>query len=750
MGYAGISKEYPISKEVKIPNIPHLSDTLIVTESKDPAEVGDYVIFTAEIVDPHGVFDVQIEIDGWYNSMDQIDSSHWGFNWTAPSPGLYDYTVSYKDGKDRLRTYNDSILVLGDAPPYYWDLKILSNPLELGKNVKISLKITDSSGINQVLIDYEGGNHSVNHLGGDNYEYNDWTPSSLGNYPFQIHMEDNNHKWNFYSDVLQVVLDTTPPKYLLPEDMVETVEIGEEFSICAMITDTQGINQVLIEYEASNHSMDNVGGDSWCYTQWKPTVEGIYPYSIYMQDIYDNWNHTSRVLTVLTPSTSGSADDDREDDNTKEKSANTSFDILLPLLIIAAVGGVAGLVVLTKLKKKPNKREDKHKSKVKKDKFTTYQIKQEKGEIKEVHVVCPICKSDFHIEIPKSVINEAKQLITISIPKDSGCEHHFQAFIDKNFIVRGYQKVDYEFATQNEALKLEPIPERLDDKKEKKIKKKGPVNKALLKVKQELEKEAILGEKDGLDLSQFKDIESIYFQIRQFLSIPDENFDLYKVINQAYESEKARFKIVESILTFINHFAMFKQIEPLMCSLYTYVKQSVEEKSKNIKEFEQVLIKSSLMGFIKEYIHYTDVEQKHKVLDFLTESLSKLKLEPLIVNLGLLLKPMYEDVDYLSKLQAVDKEQVSYLEEEEKENLIKRAIDKWIEEQPLNLDLQAEINENLMLEFNKLAQKYDISHNTEPYKRLFIDVKEMLALKLTVISLMDGIADESFEPIPLK
>ena len=36
------------------------------------------------------------------------------------------------------------------------------------------------------------------------------------------------------------------------------------------------------------------------------------------------------------------------------------------------------------------------------------------------------------------------QLTTISIPKDTVCKHHFQAFVDKQFRIRGYQKVDFE------------------------------------------------------------------------------------------------------------------------------------------------------------------------------------------------------------------------------------------------------------------------------------------------------------------
>ena len=62
-----------------------------------------------------------------------------------------------------------------------------------------------------------------------------------------------------------------------------------------------------------------------------------------------------------------------------------------------------------------------------------------------IHVVCPTCKGTKDLKIPSKIINQAKQLTTVSIPSGAVCEHGFQAFVDKNFVVRGYQKVDFEF-----------------------------------------------------------------------------------------------------------------------------------------------------------------------------------------------------------------------------------------------------------------------------------------------------------------
>ena len=72
----------------------------------------------------------------------------------------------------------------------------------------------------------------------------------------------------------------------------------------------------------------------------------------------------------------------------------------------------------------------------------------ELNEYSEIKITCPVCKANKTLKFPKSVINEARQLTTISLPKGLLCDHHFQAFVDKNFVVRGYQKVDFEFKAQ--------------------------------------------------------------------------------------------------------------------------------------------------------------------------------------------------------------------------------------------------------------------------------------------------------------
>ena len=77
--------------------------------------------------------------------------------------------------------------------------------------------------------------------------------------------------------------------------------------------------------------------------------------------------------------------------------------------------------------------------------------------VKNIDIICPVCKSRKDIKVPETVINQNSQLTTISIPKNLICNHHFQAFVDKQFKVRGYQKTDFELpqykANEDEEIK---------------------------------------------------------------------------------------------------------------------------------------------------------------------------------------------------------------------------------------------------------------------------------------------------------
>jgi hypothetical protein len=156
------------------------------------------------------------------------------------------------------------------------------------------------------------------------------------------------------------------------------------------------------------------------------------------------------------------------------------------------------------------------------------------------------------------------------------------------------------------------------------------------------------------------------------------------------------------------------------------------------------------MHFVQEHINYSKITQKEQVLKFLSDSLEKLEIQPLIMNLGLLIKPMYKDQEYLDSLKSIEEIKVSYNTINDSEIQIKHEIDSWLKGQQINLDRQEELKEKLLKELDRLISIYNLSKTSEEYNKLNVEAMEMLTLKLTMVSLMEQIPDDSIEPIPIK
>ena len=242
------------------------------------------------------------------------------------------------------------------------------------------------------------------------------------------------------------------------------------------------------------------------------------------------------------------------------------------------------------------------------------------------------------------------------------------------------------------------------------------------------------------------DLESKYSEIKTILSINNGKFDLDQVVSNWPEDKK--LAVLDKVLQFVNNFYMFKELKPFMNSVYICVKKTLEIQA-DIDDYEELLAKNAIMRFLQEYITYSNLSQKEEILNFLAESLGKLQLQPLIINLGLILKPMYSDEDYLNKIESYEEIEVSYILNDENEIAIKREVDKWLESQYISLDNQDELRPKLKEVYDKLVSSYNLSMESEIYGKLLKEVNEMLAMKLTVLSLMDSV-DESFEPVPIK
>ncbi|MFX1380573.1 MAG: S8 family peptidase [Promethearchaeota archaeon] len=173
------------------------------------------------------------------------------------------------------------------SPPSYSNLTESADPLELGDTEIITIDVIDPSGINQVLIEFDLNNRSMTNLGGDKWQFSFWTPSSIGNHTYMIHMEDKRKNWGFVEGSIQVV-DTTNPTCKLLTNHTEPLELGNSTVFLVKATDISGIKQVLFKCKVLNDMMSNLGGDVWQLKKFSPSKVGMYNYEILVEDNFDN------------------------------------------------------------------------------------------------------------------------------------------------------------------------------------------------------------------------------------------------------------------------------------------------------------------------------------------------------------------------------------------------------------------------------------------------------------------------------
>jgi hypothetical protein len=270
-------------------------------ESADPLELGQTETIQINATDLSGISQVLIEIDSTNYTMANIGGTIWEYDsWTPITTGLKSYTIFTNDTEDNWNTLDDSITVQDTVQPSLTNLVESADPLELGQIETIQIDVGDLSGISHVLIEIGSVNISMNQIDTNTYQYNTWSPSSVGVKSYTIHANDTNGNWNSLSNSITVE-DTKAPKY---SDLIESADplpIGQNETISIKVYDTpgSGVKEVILEYNNINHTMVFMGLDTWSWSNWKPSSTGIFNYIIYMIDNSDNLNTTAGSIEVI-------------------------------------------------------------------------------------------------------------------------------------------------------------------------------------------------------------------------------------------------------------------------------------------------------------------------------------------------------------------------------------------------------------------------------------------------------------------
>ena len=270
----------------------------IPIESQEILELGDIEMISINATDLTGINQVNLKFDGYNHPMTSGGGDTWSFYpWQPTKTGLLFYTIYIEDNNNNWAFINGNITVQDTIAPVYSNLTKIIDPIELGEQFTIEIIVYDIADIKSVKIEYTGSNHSMANIGGDLWQYDSWLPTTTGNHSYVVYMEDFNNNFNVTSSSI-VFQDTIKPTYSNFIESSDPLELGNPAIITITVDDFAGINQTLIEFEGSNHTMSNIYGNVYQYYSWTPTNWIVYQYRIYMEDNNGNKEVAFGDITV--------------------------------------------------------------------------------------------------------------------------------------------------------------------------------------------------------------------------------------------------------------------------------------------------------------------------------------------------------------------------------------------------------------------------------------------------------------------
>jgi len=275
--------------------LPNLTNLL---ESADPLELGQTETIQINATDLSGISQVLIEISSNNYTMVNIGGTIWEYdNWTPITTGLKLYTIFTNDTEGNWNTLGDSITVQDTVQPSLTSLVESADPLELGETETIQINATDLSDISHVLIEIGSTNYSMNQIDTNTYQFNIWSPSSVGVKSYTIYANDTKGNWNSLSNSI-TVQDITPPTLFNLVENTDPIELGQTETIQINATDLSGISYVFIEIGGTNYTMTKISSATWEYNSWTPLSAGLKLYKSFVNDTEGNWNTLSDSITV--------------------------------------------------------------------------------------------------------------------------------------------------------------------------------------------------------------------------------------------------------------------------------------------------------------------------------------------------------------------------------------------------------------------------------------------------------------------
>lgn len=242
--------------------------------------------------------------------------------------------------------------------------------------------------------------------------------------------------------------------------------------------------------------------------------------------------------------------------------------------------------------------------------------------------------------------------------------------------------------------------------------------------------------------------DSLQIVLPKILQTAAEDKRIPEKIKQEFSDKAQQQQVAQSIVQFLNYFDMFKGLKPLSKELSQIIMETFEI-CEIASEFHEILLKSILLRFTEIYIDHAGYADKDKIIKTLSQSLEILAPQALIINLGLMVKPIFANTEYLKEQEKTEEKVVEKVDNSTIALRIKNQIDNWIRSQRLDVDAQAELGHKLNEKVEQMAKEAGLPTDSQEFKLISLECSEMLNLQLTAISLMLDLDDEDLSPQPI-
>jgi hypothetical protein len=208
LGNSGFS-EVIIEKKIIDTQGPLLTS---LVESSDPLELGQAISIQVTAFDISNISSVQIEILGIKYNMTSLGGDIYEYQWIPGNTANLLYTIFANDTVGNANFLIDSVTIQDTTLPTFSNLSESEDLVDPGNSIITTLDATDISGIQEVIISFEGYNYNMTNTVDDTWSYTLTAPDAPGAYHYVIFIIDNNNNINSIEGSFRVggVVSGTP------------------------------------------------------------------------------------------------------------------------------------------------------------------------------------------------------------------------------------------------------------------------------------------------------------------------------------------------------------------------------------------------------------------------------------------------------------------------------------------------------------------------------------------------------------